>query len=342
LFDFGYSASIPSPEDSRLSTSFDLGIPRPLLRDPEFSPEVADDELYREMEQALQEQRVFPRDRYVANNYLPVSQPVSYGYSDTDSSSSAEGLHEPQFEWLSFLDDEPSGAARRMKRGYDGAFNSDMGQVPIHFKPVVQKPTDLGDGTKKRRPRSTVKRTKPQVVATPSATSTVIHPATESSNSVAHQLRAEGGAPMTGATTRAEFERLVAPLTTALLMCVATELGGLREGKERVYSSSAGRAPDHALRDPVDGRAFTYRKVVPHQHKPEKIGDPSPRCFACAVRMMHDRAQVLVRQRPDAISQQEDRTPENVEMARKVIISALGLPTNTRVFEYEIIPGDSS
>jgi len=57
---------------------------------------------------------------------------------------------------------------------------------------------------------------------------------------------------------------------------------------------------------------------------------------------MHDRAQVLVRQRPDAISQQEDRTPENVEMARKVIISALGLPTNTRVFEYEIIPGDSS
>ena len=70
---------------------------------------------------------------------------------------------------------------------------------------------------------------------------------------------------------------------------------------------------------------------------PERTGDPSPRCFACAARMMHERALANVKTRSDIPADKEYMSEDNIKSARQLIINSLGLPAKTRVFEYELV-----
>ena len=76
----------------------------------------------------------------------------------------------------------------------------------------------------------------------------------------------------------------------------------------------------------VDGRYYMLRKIVPHQHKPERAGDPSPRCMACALRTMHERASVMLKARADS-KEAGDLIPEDqvTLQAAKVIEDTIGL-----------------
>ena len=349
LLDYGYHAVTFAPEDGRMSnTSIELSAPKTFLRDADFLTEVLDDEIFREMEKALQEQRVYSRENHIPLMIPPVHA-TSYGISDTDSSSSTEAAGAHFSDWLMTLEDTAP-SVRRVKRAMQGEYQESAAAA----FPSAESTRAAATQQRGRKPSSTPKdvRRRKRVKSSPkrsrSLSAGALLPGSKefsSSGSASANVRTSSDlshhpSPMTGASSRAEFEKMVSSLSTPLLMCIASELGGVREGKERVYCSSASRPPDHALCDPTDGRAFLYRKVIPHQHKPEKTGDPSPRCFACAARMMHERAMVLVRQRHDYSADCDFRSLENIEASRKVIITALGLPQKTRVFEYENVGGD--
>jgi len=136
----------------------------------------------------------------------------------------------------------------------------------------------------------------------------------------------KGGAPKSSSiiSSRAEFERALGPLSTQVLVRVSRELERLREAKEKVHCLPGARPPDGALMD-VDGRFYVLRKQVPHQHKPDRAGDPSPRCLACALRIIHDRSVHMLRSREDL--DQPGALPEAEETAQasRIIQDALGI-----------------
>jgi len=330
LFDYSYHPVYGTTQTSPVcSPVMELNLTKAFVRDTDFLIDSLDDEIFRDLERALTEQKVSLRE-----NHLALLLPPQMGYahiSDTDSSSSAEA--DSSFcDWLQTLD-EGLGPVRRIRKTYEGDLSITAPGEPLSQAEPVQrlKRTAPIDPTRKRKRTKTV--TKKARALYSSAADMV-----GANAALGLKINGQPGeSPRhnSNATTRAEFESLVNSLSTPLLLCVISELAGVREGKERVYCSATSRPPDHALRDPLDGRAYLYRKVIPHQHKPEKSGDPSPRCFACAARMMHEKTMAVARSREQNIPESEYNSAENIEAARRAIIAALGLPLKTRVFEYE-------
>jgi len=290
LFDYSYHPVYGTTQTSPVcSPVMELNLTKAFVRDTDFLIDSLDDEIFRDLERALTEQKVSLRE-----NHLALLLPPQMGYahiSDTDSSSSAEA--DSSFcDWLQTLD-EGLGPVRRIRKTYEGDLSITAPGEPLSQAEPVQrlKRTAPIDPTRKRKRTKTV--TKKARALYSSAADMV-----GANAALGLKINGQPGeSPRhnSNATTRAEFERLVNSLSTPLL----------------------------------------YRKVIPHQHKPEKSGDPSPRCFACAARMMHEKTMAVARSREQNIPESEYNSAENIEAARRAIIAALGLPLKTRVFEYE-------
>jgi hypothetical protein len=309
---YGYNF-IPNSEDALTVSMMEVSTQKNILRDIDSTVPNLDDVIFKELEKALGCQTI--HDQQVSRLPEP-----SYGqHDDTDSLSDCTESNDLD-RWLCSLDD--SDKSHGTKRNH--IQSEVLKPSPLEITKSVD--AELPAVRKRKRARSaTVKsgsenRKEDTMLISPQ----------KPSNSAPRSL--------TGtlcATSRAEFEKILTCFPTLFLKCVEVEIAGLREGKERVYCSTTSRAAEHAFKD-AEGRAYVYRKVVPHQHKPEKSGEPSPRCFACIARVMHEKTTSMIQQRTDSIENRDQTfSAEEIENARQVIVSALGLPKKTRVFEYE-------